>query len=113
MTVDLFAGIPVTDHARSLDWYRRLFGAEPAFLATATEAVWEMAPHRWVYVEQELAHAGHARTTLLVPDLEARIVELAGRGLEPHRREDYGGGAVKVVYRDPDGNEFGFGHTQE
>ncbi len=66
MTVDLFAGLPVSDYQRALTWYERLLGSEPAFLPNATEAVWELAEHRW-------------------------------------------NGVRKVIYRDPDGNEIGFG----
>ncbi len=46
VTVDLFAGLPVSDYQRALTWYERLLGSEPAFLPNATEAVWELAEHR-------------------------------------------------------------------
>ena len=48
MALQLFAGIPVTDYAAALVWYQQLFGAPPTFFATDTEAVWELAEHRWV-----------------------------------------------------------------
>jgi hypothetical protein len=32
-----------------------------------------------------------------------------GRGIEPAQRETYPNGVRKVIYRDPDGNELGFG----
>jgi hypothetical protein len=47
MTVDLFAGIPVRDYAAAAGWYERLLGAPPAFLPNDTEAVWELADHRY------------------------------------------------------------------
>ena len=31
------------------------------------------------------------------------------RGIEPASQETYGNGVRKVIYRDPDGNEIGFG----
>ena len=31
------------------------------------------------------------------------------RGIEPASQETYGTGVRKVIYRDPDGNEIGFG----
>jgi len=34
---------------------------------------------------------------------------IAARGLEPDDVEHYGNGVRKAVYRDPDGNEIGFG----
>jgi predicted enzyme related to lactoylglutathione lyase len=107
--VDLFAGIPVREHERAVAWYGRLFGAEPAFLPNDVEAVWELAEHRYVYTEVRPEHAGHARHTLFVDDLDERVAAIAGRGLEPALRETYGNGVRKVTYRDPDGNEVGLG----
>jgi hypothetical protein len=47
--------------------------------------------------------------TLIVDDLEALVSEIAERGIEPAQRETYANGVRKVTYRDPDGNEIGFG----
>jgi hypothetical protein len=52
-TLDLFAGIPVADYAAALHWYERLLGSPPTFLSHATEAVWELAAHRYVYSVQQ------------------------------------------------------------
>jgi hypothetical protein len=51
VAVDLFAGIPVGDYERALAWYERLLGSGPSFLPNATEAVWELAEHRSVFIE--------------------------------------------------------------
>jgi len=48
VTVDLFAGVPVSDYERALAWYRRLLGSEPTFFPNATEVVWELAEHRYL-----------------------------------------------------------------
>jgi catechol 2,3-dioxygenase-like lactoylglutathione lyase family enzyme len=109
MALFLFAGIPVDDYAAALAWYQRLFGFPPTFFPNDTEAVWELAEHRSVYVEQRPEHAGHAMHTILVDDLDARIAQIAERGLEPAKRETYDNGVRKITFRDPDGNEFGFG----
>ncbi len=109
MTLDLFAGIPVNDFAAALAWYQRLFGFPPTFFATDTEAVWELAEHRWAYIEQRPERAGHAMHTILVDDLDARLAQIADRGLEPAKRETYANAVRKITFRDPDGNEFGFG----
>jgi catechol 2,3-dioxygenase-like lactoylglutathione lyase family enzyme len=101
----LFAGLFVSDFAPSRAWYERLFGREPSFLASETEAVWELAENRWLYIKQDPAHAGHGELTIFPPDLPAALPA----GLEPDRQEDYPGGIRKVVFRDPDGNEVGFG----
>ena len=109
MSLDLFAGLPVTDFARALDWYERLWGTPPAFMAHATEAVWELAEHRFVYVEEVPDHAGHAEVTVFVDDLDAWLAAIATRGLEPDQRETYDNGVRKATFHDPDGNEIGFG----
>jgi hypothetical protein len=57
MALDLFAGIPVTGYA-ALPWYERFFGVRPSFLPNDTEAVWEVAEHRYVYIVQEPGRAG-------------------------------------------------------
>ena len=109
MALDLFAGIPVSDYARALPWYERLLGSAPTFVASATEAVWELAEHRSVFIEERPEHAGHAMNTVFVDDLEALVEQIARRGLEPAERETYSNGVRKATYRDPDGNEIGFG----
>ncbi len=109
MTLDLFAGVPVSDRERALDWYGRLFGSPPAFLPDDVEAVWELAGQRYLYTDVRPEHAGHAMVTLFVDDLEERVAAIGVRGIEPALRETYDSGVRKVVYRDPDGNEIGFG----
>ncbi|MCA2211775.1 VOC family protein [Jidongwangia harbinensis] len=109
MAVDLFAGISVSDYPTALTWYETLFGGPPTFCPNDIEAVWEVAEHRYVYIEQRPAHAGHGLTTVFVDDLEARVGAIADRGLEPAERETYTNGVRKVTYRDPDGNEIGLG----
>jgi hypothetical protein len=47
--------------------------------------------------------------TLFVGDFDARISQIAERGLEPAERETYANGVRKATFRDPDGNEIGFG----
>ena len=109
MPTDLFAGILVTDYAAALAWYERLFGSPPSFFPNDIEAVWEVAEHRFVFVEQRPEHAGHARHLVFVDDLEARVAQIAERGPTPAERDTYANGVRKAAYRDPDGNEFGFG----
>ena len=107
--LDLFAGIPVADYTAARIWYERLFGSPPTFFPHDTEAVWELAEHRYIYVVQQPQHAGHARHTLFVEDLDALVAQIADRGLHPAERETYSNGVRKITYRDPDGNEIGFG----
>jgi catechol 2,3-dioxygenase-like lactoylglutathione lyase family enzyme len=109
VTVDLFAGLPVSDYQRALAWYERLLGAGPAFFPNATEAVWELAGHRYLYIKERPEGVGHALHTLFVDDLGDRVGSISARGIEPASQETYGNGVRKVIYRDPDGNEIGFG----
>src|SRR5688572_19745341 len=109
MTVDLFAGIPVRDYAAAVAWYERLLGTPPSFLPNDVEAVWELADHRFVFIEVRPDHAGHAMHTVFVSDFDARLAGIAERGLTPAERETYANGVRKAIFRDPDGNEFGFG----
>lgn len=107
--LELFAGICVRDYDRALPWYEALFGSPPTFVAHPTEGVWEVAPHRWLVVEQRPERAGFAVHTLFVDDLDARVAAMASRGVEPDSTQTYEGGTRKVIYLDPDGNELGFG----
>jgi catechol 2,3-dioxygenase-like lactoylglutathione lyase family enzyme len=106
---DLFAGLPVADFERARNWYERLLGAEPSFLPHDTEAVWQLAEHRFVYIVERPDDAGHAVCMVFVDDLDAVLQQLADRGLAPVTDESPAEGIRKVTFRDPDGNELAFG----
>ena len=108
MTVSLFAGARVRDFAAARAWYERHFGPV-TFMPHGREAVWELADGRSVYIAEDADRAGGALITLFVDDLDAAVAEIAARGLEPDERETYSNGVRKATYRDPDGNEVGFG----
>ena len=84
-------------------------GSEPAFLPNATEAVWELAEHRYLYIAELPEHAGHALLTVFIDDLDNRVGSIRARRIQPAAQETYGNGVRKVIYRDPDGNEIDFG----
>ncbi len=84
-------------------------GSEPSFLPNDTEAVWGLDDHQWLFIEVRPEHAGHAMHTLFVDDLDARVEAITARGIAPAERETYDNGVRKVIYRDPDGNEIGYG----
>jgi catechol 2,3-dioxygenase-like lactoylglutathione lyase family enzyme len=108
-SLDLFAGIPVTDYAAALKWYEKLLGFAPSFFPHDTEAVWELAEHRYLYIVQQPEHAGHAMLTFFVDELDALVTQISSRGLEPTKRETYENGVRKITYHDADGNEIGLG----
>lgn len=108
MSLHLFAGLRVRDFQAARLWYQRLLG-EPTFFPHTTEAVWTLADDRSVYVVEHGNGAGHCVVTIFIDDLDAHLSAIAARGLEPDEFETYSNGVRKAVYRDPDGNELGFG----
>jgi catechol 2,3-dioxygenase-like lactoylglutathione lyase family enzyme len=108
MSLHLFAGLRVRDFQAARAWYERLLG-EPTFLPHAREAVWTLAEDRSLYVVEHPGGAGSSVATVLVDDLDAHLAAIAARGLEPDEIEEYSSGVRKAVFRDPDGNELGFG----
>ena len=110
MSLHLFAGLHVRDFQAARPWYERLFG-EPTFLPHATEAVWTLAEDRSVYIVEDTDGAGQSVVTIFVDDLDAHVAAIAVRGLEPNEQMTYSNGVRKALYRDPDGNELGFGGT--
>jgi hypothetical protein len=106
-SLDLFAGIPVGTYTAAREWYQRLLGVPPIFFPHDTEAVWEVAGHRYLYIVQQPEHAGHTMHTLFVDDLDALVGQIANRGLDPVKRETYSNGVRKATYRDPDGTRSG------
>ena len=108
MPLHLFAGLRVRDFEAARAWYGRLLG-EPTFFPHATEAVWTLAEERSVYVVEHPADAGNGVVTIFVDDLESQMDAITARGLRPDVIEAYPNGVRKALYRDPDGNEVGFG----
>ncbi|MET1111388.1 MAG: VOC family protein [Allosphingosinicella sp.] len=108
---ELFAGVPVKDFQRSLDWYQRFFGCPPAFFPNDREAVWAIADHRWIYIIVEPDRAGGTIQTIMCDDLEAAISQIARRGIDFSKDERPAKDVRKVSYYDPDGNEIGVGRV--
>ncbi len=108
-SLDLFAGIAVADYAAALKWYEQLLGFPPSFFPTDTEAVWELAEHRFVYVVQRPERAGQATLLFFVDTLDTLVAQIAARGINPAKQETYSNGVRRVTYRDPEGNEIGLG----
>jgi predicted enzyme related to lactoylglutathione lyase len=111
MALYLFAGIAVSDFAGALAWYEMLLGAPPSSFPHDTEAVWELAEGRMLYIVQRPEHAGHAMHTIIVDDLDKQVAAAARRGVQPASQETYGNGVRKTTYADPEGNEIGFGQV--
>jgi predicted enzyme related to lactoylglutathione lyase len=99
-----FAGLVVVDRDRAAAWYERLFGRPPTFLPNDVEAVWQVADTASVYLLADAERAGRGILTLVVDDLDARVAEIAGRGIFPGAIEDIPGAGRKSTTTDPDGN---------
>jgi hypothetical protein len=108
MPLHLFAGLRVRDFQAARPWYERLLG-EPSFFPHATEAVWTLAENRSLYIVEHPEDAGHSVALIFLDDLDAQVAAIAARSLEPSERDTLSNGVRKVTYRDPDGNEVGFG----
>ena len=109
MALDLFAGLPVADYAAAKEWYERLLGRGPSFEPHSTEGVWELAQHRYLYIVEEPERAGGGKLLIFLDDLDPTVADAGSRGIEPAERETYSNGVRKATFRDPDGNEIGFG----
>lgn len=109
MTLDLFAGVAVSDLPRAARWFDRLFGEVESFEPNDSERVWTLMEHGYLYAELQPEHAGHSMVTVFVEDFDAFLGAAAGRGLDPRSLETYDNGVRKATYRDPDGNEIGIG----
>ncbi len=111
MTMELFAGVAVSDYQRAVTWFEALLGTAATFEATDTESVWMLTDHGSIYVLLRPERAGHALVTVLVDDLDGFVAAAEGRGVQPALSETYDNGVRKVTFRDPDGNEVGFGEV--
>jgi hypothetical protein len=99
---------PVNDFGIAVEWYKRLFGAEPTFYPNNIEAVWQLAEDRYVYVIQDANRAGGAVSMVWVDDPISEVARIAERGLEPVDLEKHDQ-VWKYVFHDADGNETGIG----
>jgi predicted enzyme related to lactoylglutathione lyase len=108
----LFAGVPVADYGVAVAWYQRLLGGPPDMRPHATEAVWRIVGDGWVYVVEDRERAGRGLLTLIVEDLDARVAELAQRGLAAGPVEPIGAVGRRAVIADPDGNTITFAQVE-
>src|SRR5690348_17108722 len=103
----LIAGVPVTDLARSRDWYTRFFDREPDMVA-GEELVWDVDEHASLFIEPNVQHAGSGRITLVARELDALLERLTVAGIAHEPIETYSNGVRHVKVPDPDGNALAF-----
>jgi catechol 2,3-dioxygenase-like lactoylglutathione lyase family enzyme len=107
----LFAGIPVRELEPAVEWYGRFLGRPPDMAPNETERTWQLTDDGWIYVVEDLDRAGRGLATLLVDDLDARIVELNNRGIETGAVQRLNEATRKLVVEDPDGNRISLGEV--
>lgn len=113
LTIDLFAEFPVKNYEESLAWFNKLLGCSPAFYPTDTEAVWKLAEHRYFFIKVLPEHSGHAFNLVFISNFDEFVGEVSDRGIEPTNKETLPNGVRKWTYKDPSGNEIGFGGQPE
>jgi predicted enzyme related to lactoylglutathione lyase len=102
----LFACIPVAEFTDSVTWYTRLFGRAPDTHVTTHEVMWQFTEKAFIYVLHDPEHAGGTVITLAVPDLDAALAELAGRGVTGSPVQPVGDAGRRSTYTDIDGNRI-------
>jgi catechol 2,3-dioxygenase-like lactoylglutathione lyase family enzyme len=111
VVVELMAGIPATDVGRSLAWYERILGRPPDVRPDRDEAGWHLSEGGRISVMRDPGHAGTAKITLVVEDLDGSLAALAERGIEVGSVETVRGRVRKAVVLDPDGNRLVFAES--
>ena len=103
MTIQgIYACIAVSDFEAGVDFYIRLMGREPDDRPMDGLVQWRRDAGLQIW--RDVAHAGHSRTTIVVPvmaDERARL-EAAGIALGPDMAGDWG---IVAQIEDPDGNQ--------
>jgi predicted enzyme related to lactoylglutathione lyase len=101
----VFAGLVVKNRDQAADWYARLIGRPADMLPNDAEAAWQLTDSASVYLRADPDRAGRGVLTLIVADLDARVAEIATRGIAPGPVDVVGDAGRKCVITDPDGNE--------
>jgi catechol 2,3-dioxygenase-like lactoylglutathione lyase family enzyme len=103
----LFAGVPVSDLDRSIDWYTRFLGRPPDG-RMGQEVLWEIDGPAWLFIEPDAARAGAGRITFAVAGLDALLERLAAQRIAHEPIETYSNGVRHVNVPDPDANAIAF-----
>ncbi|MFD4369507.1 VOC family protein [Rhodococcus sp. NPDC058521] len=101
----VYAGLPVRDLDKALDWYAAFFG-RPADEVVGDELMWQVTDSTWVFVAPDEVRAGGGLITLDVVSLDPYLTRWQASGLEHKALETYGNGVRHVTIIDPDGNSL-------
>lgn len=100
----LLAVVPVSDIARSRQWYASLFGRAEDNNPMPSLVEWQVLPGAWVQVFLDADRAGSGLLNVAVEDLETHLAGLRDRGLDPGEITDADKGVRLSALTDPDGN---------
>ena len=104
----VFAGVPVADLERAVEWYSRFFGRPPDVKVPDVEAMWAVRAGAWVCVLIDGGRAGSALVMLAVANLDALVGALDERGIDHGEIETVPGAGRRAEVADPDGNAVSF-----
>jgi hypothetical protein len=79
---EVTTGIPVADFKPAAEFYERLLGRAPDFVAIeGCEVLWQVRDLAWIYVLLDQERAGSALMARRVDDLDTTRAQLAARGI--------------------------------
>lgn len=99
--------LPVADHAKAVQWYRRWIGRAPDLEPMEGIAEWQLADNAWIQVSAEPESAGRTTVVVGVEDIDAQRSACAAVDVAVGDVSDYG--LVKTAEAvDPAGNKIVF-----
>jgi predicted enzyme related to lactoylglutathione lyase len=105
MTVTIvYAVIPASDLDTARVWWTRLLGREPDRVPMPSDVEW-VFPSGGLQLISDADHAGAGTVTLGVDDVDAELVDIAGRGVDVPQAQTVPSGQFRIAtLHDTDGN---------
>lgn len=104
----VLAVVPVSDIHAAQQWYEALVGRPEDNHPMETLVEWRITDTGWVQVFRDPERAGSTLLNFAVDDLEAKVAELASRGLVLDEIQTADKGVRTASISDPDGNRITF-----
>ncbi|MEU8413108.1 VOC family protein [Amycolatopsis japonica] len=104
---DVYAVLPVSDHAAAVAWYERWIGRRPDTEPMEGVAEWLIAGSAGIQVAHDPEPAGKSTVVIGVEDIDETVGDLAERGVECGPVQDFGFVKVTEIV-DPAGNKVTF-----
>lgn len=99
------AVIPSADLATARTWWTKLLGREPDQVPMPSDLEWTFPSGGGLQLIDDAEHAGAGSVTLKADDVDAELVEIAGRGVQVPEAQTVPSGRFRIaMLRDPDGN---------